>query len=306
MTTTERWLHAIKPSSWPKLLVPMTFGQTLGIVATGELELAAVGLGALFTVCIGLFIVLLNDWGDQKVDRIKREMFPEGCSPKTIPDGVLTARQVFTVGAAAGLVALLIGWLGQAYGEREHLLVASAACLLTFVAYSLPPLKLNYRGGGELLEMAGVGLLLPWWHAYLQSGEVWFTAWVLVVGFCAFSLASALASGLSDEVSDRAGGKRTFTTMLGNAAVRRGVEGAMLVGCILWLLAPRQSDFVPWWTVAPALVVVLTYTWQARRIGSEATTNAFAAQKRYKLYLHQAIWYGTMALSAMLLLALWL
>ncbi|MEB3327874.1 MAG: hypothetical protein VKQ33_01435 [Candidatus Sericytochromatia bacterium] len=38
-----------------------------------------------------MFIVPLDDWADARVDRLKREMFPTGCSPKTIPDGVLPA-----------------------------------------------------------------------------------------------------------------------------------------------------------------------------------------------------------------------
>jgi 1,4-dihydroxy-2-naphthoate octaprenyltransferase/chlorophyll synthase len=305
-TFMQRWLYAIKPASWPKLLVPMTLGQVLGIVAAGAIDLLAIGFGVLFTICLGTFIVLINDWGDQKVDRIKRELFPDDCSAKTIIDGIFTARKVLLAGVGAGVAALMLGWLGQIFWERELLLLATGACLLTFVAYTLPPLRLNYRGGGEFLEMAGVGLLLPWWNAYVQSGETWSGPWALLAGFTGFSLASALASGLSDEVSDRLGGKRTFTTLAGNQAVRRVIEGVMLGAVALWAIVPCIIDTVPWWTVAPAIVVVLTYWRAVTRISYLATTNAFAPQKRYKLYLHKAIWYGGLVLSAALLSSVWI
>ena len=44
--------------------------------------------------------------------------------------------------------------------------------MFVFVAYTLPPLRLNYRGGGELLEMLGVGLALPLYNVYLQAGAM--------------------------------------------------------------------------------------------------------------------------------------
>ena len=59
-STTQRWLYAIKPASWPKLLVPFAFGQALG--TWNGLSLGALAVGAAFTVLDLLFIVFLNDW----------------------------------------------------------------------------------------------------------------------------------------------------------------------------------------------------------------------------------------------------
>jgi 1,4-dihydroxy-2-naphthoate octaprenyltransferase/chlorophyll synthase len=114
-SSIARWLYALKPASWPKLFVPALFGQLIGAVPSNGLDERAVGWGVGFTV-LGLgFIVLLNDWGDREVDAIKRKMFPDGCSPKTIPDGILDAR---AVGAAARCCRCGGG-------------VASAACIRT-------------------------------------------------------------------------------------------------------------------------------------------------------------------------------
>ena len=299
----QKWLYAIKPASWPKLLVPMALGQAVGIFASGSLSPGALLFGFLFTVLDGIFIVLMNDWSDQRVDRIKREMFPDDCSPKTIPDGILTPRAVLAIGLSAGLVAVLLGYLFGSSLDRPMLAVSAVVCLSIFVAYSLPPLKLNYRGGGEVLEAVGVGFALPWINAYAQSGEIWAPGYGLFAGFVLLSLASALASGLSDEMSDRKGGKTTFATVLGNARVRHGTELLVPLALGLWFLTSFTGP-VPVWAVGVAGIVVVIYLLRVFAASGDAVTNAFKAQKLYKLHLHHAIWYGSQVLAAGLLIDL--
>jgi 1,4-dihydroxy-2-naphthoate octaprenyltransferase/chlorophyll synthase len=300
MSPVARWWYALKPASWPKVLVPALFGQAVGAATAGHLSLGALAFGVLWMVADVSFIVLLNDWGDRGVDTLKRRMFPQGCSPKTIPDGILPAGALLAAGLGAGGVALVLAWgAGLALG-RPWLLPLAAAGLLLFAAYTLPPLRLNYRGGGELLEMVGVGGVLPTLHAYAQCGQ-WAPAWwvSLAPGLLALSLSSALASGLSDEESDRAGGKRTFTTLWGNAVVRRGAEVSLAVGLLLWLAAScLAEDAPPLVAVVPAVVLALPFGVRLVRRSPSAVTNAFGAQAAYKGELHRAIWWGTFALSA--------
>jgi 4-hydroxybenzoate polyprenyltransferase len=302
MSAAARWWYALKPKSWPKLLVPALLGQALGADATGAPGLGAALLGAAFTAALLVYIVLLNDWGDREVDAIKRRMFPDGCSPKTIPDRILPAKALLMAGIAAGAVALGLALVGQLWLGRPNLAAAAAGALLVFVAYTLPPLKLNYRGGGELLEALGIGAVLPWLQAYLQGGVAWIPGAPLLIGFTAMSLASALASGLSDERSDRAGGKQTFATLLGNAPTRRGAEVALGVGALVWAVtALVLPDVAPRWCVLPAAAVVLVNGVMVLAASARATTDAFAAQGVYKRYLHRTIWHGATLLALLLM-----
>jgi 1,4-dihydroxy-2-naphthoate octaprenyltransferase/chlorophyll synthase len=124
-----RWFYALKPASWPKLLVPALFGQILGASATHALDLPALGWGLGFTV-LGLgFVVLLNDWGDRDVDAIKRKMFPEGCSPKTIPDDILDARAVGAAGLFLGGATLVVAAGAEVALQRPAALEAGLACM---------------------------------------------------------------------------------------------------------------------------------------------------------------------------------
>ncbi|WP_437724725.1 UbiA family prenyltransferase [Sorangium sp. So ce861] len=305
MSPGARWWYALKPASWPKVLVPAVCGQAVGAAVAGRLSAGALAFGALWMVADVAFVVLLNDWGDREVDALKRRMFPEGCSPKTIPDGILPARALLLAGLGAGAAALLVAWGAGVALDRPLLLPLAALGLLVFVAYTLPPLRLNYRGGGELLEMIGVGAVLPLLHAYAQCGA-WAPAWLaaLLPGLLALALASALASGLSDEQSDRAGGKRTVTALFGNAITRRAAEALVGLGPLLWLAAPLlAAGAPPIGSVAPAAAVALYFRARLVEKSAGAVTNAFAAQSAYKLELHRAIWWGTAVLSAGVLAA---
>lgn len=299
----RRALSALKPASWPKLLVPMVLGQVLGSAEAGRLSVGGLAVGVLFTASDAVFIVLANDWADREVDTIKRRLFPAAGSRKTIPDGLLPASLVLAVGLAAGLAAMATGVVGGAALGLPWLGVAGAVGVGIFVAYSLPPLALNYRGGGELLEAIGVGFVLPWINAYVQSGRVVHGGLVFLAGFTALSLASAVASGLSDEVSDREGGKSTFATRFGNPAARRVVEGSVLVGVLLWAVVPlllRSPRLAL--AVAPAVALALFHRRRLLRESPRATTGAFDAQRAYKQHLHRAIWEGALVLSLSLAL----
>jgi 1,4-dihydroxy-2-naphthoate octaprenyltransferase len=297
-----RWIYAAKLDSWPKLLVPMLLGQALGVAAAGRLDLVAFVLGFCFTICELLFVVFLNDWSDRRVDRIKRQMFPDDCSPKTIPDELLSANAVLGAGLIAGCVALGLAFHAQFALERAALGWAGLGLLAIFLAYSYPPLRLNYRGGGEWLEAFGVGIALPWFQLYLQAGEGWVRELWLLPGFAMLALASAVASGLADEQSDRRGGKRTYASEYGNRAARALVERLVLAAALIWAVTMRFSGVVPIIVGALAVVVILVNWRRLRKISAEAKTNAFEAQRLYKHFLHQAQWRSAVLISVALIL----
>ncbi|MEM9071061.1 MAG: prenyltransferase [Myxococcota bacterium] len=303
-----RWRYALKPASWPKLFVPAFFGQGLGAAHLGRVDIVAGVAGLGLTFLLLAYVVLMNDWADRDVDAIKRRRFPGGCAPKTIPDGILPSGSVLIGGVVAALAAF--GWALYCAGwlNRPLLIGATALSIFVFAAYSLPPFRLNYRGGGELLEMLGVGLVLPWTQAYVQGGlgamdYTWLPRpWAVLPGLMLLCFASAVASGLSDEVSDRDGGKKTFTTWLGNAGARRLTELLVLGGMIAWALAGLLAEHVPLLAVVFPIGVVAMHWRTMRRLSTSAVTNAFEAQAQYKTALHRAIWGGAQYLAMILLM----
>jgi 1,4-dihydroxy-2-naphthoate octaprenyltransferase len=321
LPATRRWVYALKPASWGKLLVPTVLGLGLGLSARESIGLHEVGAavwGILYTTALLAFVVLLNDWGDREIDALKRRMFPGGCSPKTIPDGILPARALLFAGLASGVVAVLVGVVGGVVLDVAALPAASALALSVFVAYTLPPIQLNYRGGGELLEMLGVGLVLPLLMVLAVADEGAFGSGVLLgrffvvlPGFCSVAFASAVASGLADELSDREGGKRTFATMFGNATARAMVEAALFAGGLWWgicsalpssmlgglLGSELEIGVVLRLFLFGAAVAAISSAVRLRSVGRAATSCEFAAIGRYKLVLHRAIQIAGLSLA---------
>lgn len=304
MSLLARWRFALKPGSWPKLLVSAALGQAIGISATGRVDPVALAFGGVLVVFHLAFVVLINDWGDQEVDAIKRRLMPELCSPKTIADGVLDARSVLLGGIGAGALVLALALSAELWLGRPGLTIGAAICLLLLVAYTLPPVQLNYRGGGEVLEMLGVGFGLPWLMAYLQSGVASPRGMVVLPAFALMCLASALASGLADEPSDRLGGKKTFATMFGVSAVRQAVEGLMLGAILVWAALPTLAPGVAQiWMTAP-VVLVMAVDYRELRKGSRLEPpEEDMTHSTFKRRLHDCIWRGALILSVTLVLS---
>lgn len=296
----RRWLHAVKPASWPKVLAPALLGQVLGFMSSGTFHFGAAVVGLAFAVFATVYVVLLNDWFDADVDALKRRMFPEAGSPKTIPDAILPAESVLLAGAGFGVMALAVALCGELFlPGRPGLMLGAYLGLGLLLLYSAPPVRLNDRGAGELVEALGVGVLVPWWSAYVQSGQPmspWY-AWALPgLGLLAF--ASAAASGLSDEESDRRGGKSTLTTMFGNRVARMAAEYSAFAGLIAWMFAVRVSGGAfPLISVQIALLAAALPWRTLTRESPHALTGCFKAQSRYKTALHRLIWGASLALA---------
>ena len=304
----KKWLYAAKPASWPKILVPFFLGHAMGAYQSGTVNWAVLLFTFLAVVAGVVFIVYMNDWGDQRVDKIKREMFPDGCSPKTIPDKILSAKQLL----AGGIVAGILGFAGVVVAgffvaNAEKAFYFGAICCATFVVYTLPPVKLNYRGGGEVLEMLGVGIFLPLFMALLQSGTlISQKLYAILFPFALLALSSAVASGLSDEQSDIAGGKNTFVTFFGNKSARLFIEVLVIVSVFFALLLAKFG-YAPFPASVLGLVqlLVIYFYLKMRKVSKLAVSNAFKEQKVYKLYLHQAIWWSATITACMLFMSIY-
>ena len=119
-------------------------------------------------------------------------------------------------------------------------------------------------------------------------------------GAVLFALSSAVASGLSDEVSDIKGGKRTFVTMFGNGTARSTIYLLPIFGALAWYVAwALQYGFRSAWLIAPLVGFVAWRNRALRELGYHAVTNAFDAQNRFKRELHRTIWISNLAMAAL-------
>lgn len=250
-----RWRVALRPGALPKVLLPLSLGLGLALVRGGFPGGGALLLAVVLGLMIQAVVLLVNDLGDRDADRLHLAQDPAGLGPRVLPLGWLQPRDLARVALVVALLSVLPGlgrWLAGGSGE---LLVLCLWALALPVCYSLPPLRLNYRGGGELLESLGTGVLLPLlgWACCGMPLALFPPAWL--VPPLALAAAGALASGLSHAPSDRQAGKRTVAVLAGTGtAARLALYLALAALPALAVLRVLEAEHADGWLALEAAI----------------------------------------------------
>ena len=231
-------------------------------------------------------IVLLNDYADYQADVRHANKYPELFDQRALGEGMLVPQHVVRAGLLTCLGSLLSAG-GLWYMGRPYVLLLAVVGLLLLWAYSFAPLRLNYRGGGELLEAAGLGGVMPL-IGYATLRVEWdYEELLLLVPIFLYGLIGALVSGLKHEPADRDNGKKTLTVWVGSGRVRRIVwvmQIASRVWCgLLFLSGSYGLSAMFLAALAPALPMYVT-----RRYDGRADYRDIPSLGAYKKRLQQA------------------
>jgi 1,4-dihydroxy-2-naphthoate polyprenyltransferase len=267
------WIRASRPASQGYIFLPLLLGQALAAPAQAAAPEAALSIswGAfalvhLFGLFDQLYIVYANDLADQETDRANRTATIFSGGSRVLVDGLLRPEQLR---AAATLMATLCVAsalaLGGLYGRWLAPPLALAALLLLWL-YSFPPARLSYRGGGELLQMLGVGAALPLFGFHAQGGDLAAFPFALLLALLPAHLACALATTLPDEPSDRGSHKRTAAALFGATPVKLAIVALDLaaVAAYAWIAGPGRSL----WLALPAALGLAQLALLGSRPGS--------------------------------------
>jgi 1,4-dihydroxy-2-naphthoate octaprenyltransferase len=149
--------------------------------------------------------------------------------------------------AVAAVLVFLVLVVGLRWHGRLSALAAIALAPLAVAAlgYTLPPIKLAYRGLGELdvVLTHSFGLIFP---GYLLQGGAWSDPlpWLLSVPLAVAGLPAITLAGIPDRDADRAAGKRTLVVRAGarNAHALAAVAVVSATGlALIWsVVSPLQ------------------------------------------------------------------
>jgi 1,4-dihydroxy-2-naphthoate octaprenyltransferase len=245
------WIRASRLASQSYIFMPLLLGQALG-APDGALRWGAFALVHLFGLFDQLYIVYSNDLADQETDRSNRTATIFSGGSRVLVDGALRPAQLRAAALLMGLLCVGSALaLGGIYGRWLAPPLALLALLLLWT-YSFPPVRLSYRGGGELLQMLGVGAVLPLFGFHAQAGSVWSFPWALLLALLPAHLACALATTLPDEPSDRRSRKRTAAVIFGPQPVKLAIVLLQLVA--VGVYAPMAAPLPVSWLALPAVL----------------------------------------------------
>jgi 1,4-dihydroxy-2-naphthoate octaprenyltransferase len=274
METTNRvWLYTqvLFRMSRPLQLVSIVLVYVLGLLiaaATGRtINSTAAILGWLVILPISMSIHYANEYADHETDALtKRTPFSGGSG--ALPESGLSPHTALV----AAWVSLLIGSGFALVGWRWGLLPSQALDVLVFGAffgwmYSMPPLKLAWRGWGELTNASLGGVLLPVYAYTIQSGQVDLRIILASLPFGLLVLNNLLATQWADRGADAHVGKRSLAILWSTSKLRLTYTGVAAASYLMLLIlrVTVYPEVVVWGSLLVLPVSVwggITYTKQ--------------------------------------------
>ena len=152
---------------------------------------------------------------------------------RVLVDGLLTRRETAVISLMAYLIGVGAGLWIVAAREPKVLWIGVAGVVCAYL-YQAPPLKLSYRGWGELAVALCYGPLIAVGTFLVQRGHV--TSDVLLVSIALGLLIGAFLwiCEFPDYTADKASGKRTLVVRLGRPKASR-VFPLIIVTAYGWL-----------------------------------------------------------------------
>ena len=210
MTKLSVWLKASRLPSQSYIFFPLLLGQALAYSKVGNFSWVLFSLIHLFGLFIQLYIVYANDYADKDIDETNDTYNLFSGGSRVLVEGKINDKDMkLAIQIMIGL-NLLIGVILTLKFQRLLALPLIIFSLLLLWAYSYPPFKISYRGGGEFLQMLGVAGVLPVFAYYIQVGSLTVFPWLILLILLPNHLACAISTALPDQPSDKENNKRTI------------------------------------------------------------------------------------------------
>jgi len=174
--------------------------------------------GLIIQLLIQLSAAYVNDYWDQPTDRLnqRRTLLSGGSGELTTGDlpPVIALIAAAVCQGVALVWALAVGLPGVSY-----LILLTVALVAIF--YTTPPLRLAWRGLGEVTTAAVAALLVPQWAYSLHTGRISLDLLAVQFPLLPFIMALFIAIAAPDYDADRQVNKRTLPVIFGAEQVGR-------------------------------------------------------------------------------------
>jgi 1,4-dihydroxy-2-naphthoate polyprenyltransferase len=218
------------------------FGASWAVLLGAPFSLSRALLGYLVLLPAHLSVSYSNDFFDVDVDKYDKHTFFSGGSgvlvdhPELRKPAKWTALFLILLSLALGIVFQIvftfpIWFIG---------LIVMGNLLGWF--YSAPPLKLAYRGLGELAMVLCIGLMIPGFGYLVAGGQIIPDAFLFCIPLMLYGLAFILSVEIPDMESDRLGKKWTWV-----ARKSRGFGFVIIAAS--FFLATVFIYCIPWLTL---------------------------------------------------------
>lgn len=234
---TGAWLRSLRLQFYPTSWVAYAIGALAVSPSSSVLGTSVFWAGYLCLFLLEVATVWINELVDLPTDQRNRYFNPFTGGSRVLVDGSLSQKEV-KVGIGVVLSGLLAStiWLLSLSAAAPAAVVAVLGVLTVLaIGYTAAPLKLSYRGLGEL-DVAvthSLGVLLC---GYVFLGGAWNdpTPWLLSVPMLLGILPSITLAGIPDLEADALASKGTL-------AVRLGFKNALRIALFFVVLSTAAA-----------------------------------------------------------------
>lgn len=211
----KAWIKASRLAAQSFIFPSLLLGQIINYYQSGNFLWQHFLLIHLYGLTMHLSIVYANDYADLETDQINQTSTPFTGGSRVLLAGQLKPLQLLKGSLIMAFLSVMLGGYLSLINNNYLLIFLIVLGLFLNQAYSFKPIKMSYRGFGELLQMIGVGIILPLVGFLAQGGLLRDLPWQIILIFLPAQLAMALATSLPDEPSDRISSKNTTVVFLG-------------------------------------------------------------------------------------------
>ena len=215
------WLKALRLQFYPMTWLAYSLGA-LGAASASGIDATLFWLGYACLFFGEAATVFTNEWFDYESDRRNRFFGPFNGGSRVLVEGDLSFRELRTgILVALAIAVLSAGLLLDRVDETFPAAILLSILFVLGLGYTAPPLKLSWRGLGEL-NVGFTHSLAVILCGYVFQGGAWSDAfpWLVGVPLMISVLPAITLSGVPDWEADGQAGKRTLPVRLGLARTR--------------------------------------------------------------------------------------
>lgn len=244
---TGNWLKAIRLQFYPMTCVAYATGAFAAENFGYGYNRSVFWIGYLWLFLLEAATVLTNDYFDVKSDEQNKFFSPFTGGSRVLVDKLLSFREVKNgIWTALILSFTVLGILLSIIpGNISPVLLACVVLFVLAIGYTVPPLRLSYRGLGEFTVGLTHSFAVVVCGYIFQGGRIDDAfPWLLSVPMFLAVLPSIIMSGIPDYDADKAASKKTL-------AVRSGKKGAALSAIFFTILAALTAVTFKLFNIVP-------------------------------------------------------
>jgi len=239
------WLTLFRLGATARGVLPFLLGAIIAWSQGYAISWEVLVLSTIAVICIMLMTFLVNEYYDYETDAANKEFHKLSGGSRILPMGLIPRHHSIIAGYVCLAIAAIIGLLLHFYFKTGPLTIPFGVMAI-FIGYfyTAKPVRLSYRGLGEVAIFFSCGWLANMTGYYLQTGQLSSVTTLISFPGAISIFLVILMNEVPDINSDRLFGKN-------NLAVRLGLAKTGILYSVLLVLSLANIIVIVFFGVPP-------------------------------------------------------